>query len=62
MFVTLLADIRLGVISRVFKSQIRRGPGIEQNQSSSEQPAAAGDQNVSKTNTGTDKKKKRHRH
>ena len=64
MFQALLADIRMGVVSRIFTSQVRRTPTQEQNQQPAEQapqvqPAAA--QTQSAIHPG-DRKKKRHRH
>ena len=64
MFQALLADIRMGVVSRIFTSQVRRTPTQEQNQQPAEQapqvqPAAA--QTQSDIHPG-DRKKKRHRH
>jgi len=66
MFQVLLADIRLGVVSRIFTSQVRRGPTVDQNQQQgSEQPSQAqssAPQAGNSDNASPDRKKKRHRH
>jgi preprotein translocase subunit SecA len=66
MFQVLLADIRMGVVSRIFTSQVRRGPNVEQNQQTGEQPPQqtqqAAAQSANSDESGTDRKKKRHRH
>ena len=63
MFQDLMADIRMGVSSRIFTSQIRRGPAVEASQDSvdgSDQKTENASENHSQA--GSDKKKKRHRH
>ena len=64
MFQALLADIRMGVVSRIFTSQVRRAPTQEQNQPAAEQPQQAqpASQQVQSETGSADRKKKRHRH
>jgi preprotein translocase subunit SecA len=62
MFIGLLGDIRLGVVSRVFASQIRRGPAIEQSQPGDESGSQPAEKTAPQAGENEEKKRKRHRH